>query len=145
MQVHRIYPATVKRVIDGDSVILDFDVGFNLTKNNENCRLWGIDTAETRGGTPETKAIGLLAKDYVRGMLPPGASVIVKTHQDKKGKFGRYLAQIEIGGIEINQTLLDRRLAVPYFGQSKNKLIAEHLDNYEHHVKKGSFRLTARV
>ena len=145
MEVHRIYPATVKRVIDGDSVILDFDVGFNLTKTDESCRLWGIDTAEIRGGLPETKAIGLLAKDYVKGMLPVGASVIAKTHRDKKGKFGRYLAQIEVGGIEINQTLLDRRLAIPYFGGSKDQKIEKHLENYEHHLKKGSFSLTARI
>ena len=94
---------------------------------------WNQDTFGTR------------LKTILFGKFVGSDSLGNKYYEDKKGKFGRYLAQIEIGGIEINQTLLDRRLAVPYFGQSKNKLIAEHLDNYEHHVKKGSFRLTARV
>ena len=52
MQPSYLYKATVVRVIDGDSVVFDVDCGFDITLKNQNCRLYAIDAAETRGGTP---------------------------------------------------------------------------------------------
>ena len=86
---HPICKATVVRVIDRDSVVFDVDCRFDITLKDQNCRLYAIDTAETRGGTPDLKALGNLAKDYVKEELPEGSSVLLKTYIDKRGKFGR--------------------------------------------------------
>ena len=59
------YAARVHRWIDGDSVILDIDCGFSVYLAKQSVRLMGIDTSETRGGTPELKWLGNLAKQYV--------------------------------------------------------------------------------
>ena len=108
--------------------------------------MYGIDTAETRGGTPELKVLGNIAKDYVTQMIPVGSEVLLKTHLDRKGKFGRILAEIympETVGVEgyqeksLNQILLDELLAVPYHGQSKEDIINQHLINVEHHKAEG--------
>ena len=134
------------RCIDGDSVIFDIDCGFDVHLKAQSVRLYGIDTAETRGGTPELKVLGNIAKDYVTQMIPVGSEVLLKTHLDRKGKFGRILAEIympETVGVEgyqeksLNQILLDELLAVPYHGQSKEDIINQHLINVEHHKAEG--------
>ena len=141
-----LYKATVVRCIDGDSVIFDIDCGFDVQLKAQSVRLYGIDTAETRGGTPELKVLGNLAKDYVAQMIPVESEVLLKTHLDRKGKFGRILAEIyipETVGTEgyqeksLNQILLDELLAVPYHGQSKEDIINQHLINVEHHKAEG--------
>ena len=141
-----LYKATVVRCIDGDSVIFDIDCGFDVHLKAQSVRLYGIDTAETRGGTPELKVLGNIAKDYVTQMIPVGSEVLLKTHLDRKGKFGHILAEIympETVGVEgyqeksLNQILLDELLAVPYHGQSKEDIINQHLINVEHHKAEG--------
>ena len=88
------YAAEVVRWIDGDSVVLDVDCGFGIWLRNESCRLYGIDTSETRGGTPELKWLGNLAKQFVNEQAPPGTKIIIKSYLNKKGKFGRILCEI---------------------------------------------------
>ena len=60
--------------------------------HNQSKRLYGIDTAEIRGGTVETKALGNLAKDYLNEL--PETAVLLRTYIDKRGKFGRVLASV---------------------------------------------------
>jgi endonuclease YncB( thermonuclease family) len=140
------YKATVVRCIDGDSVVFDIDCGFDIQLKGQSTRLFGIDTAETRGGTDDLKALGNLAKNYVIQMLPEGSEVLLKTSLDKKGKFGRILAEVfmlETVGVDgyqdksLNTLLLDELLAVPYHGQSKEDIINQHLINVEHHKGEG--------
>lgn len=141
-----LYKATVVRCIDGDSVVFDIDCGFDIRLKGQSTRLFGIDTAETRGGTDDLKALGNLAKSYVIQMLPEGSEVLLKTHLDKKGKFGRILAEVymleapDTEGYQpksLNDILLDELLAVPYHGQSKDDIINQHLINVEHHKAQG--------
>ena len=61
------------KIIDGDSIVCLIQLGFSVMIK-QSVRLWGIDTAETRGGTPETKALGNLAKDFLRNELPEGST-----------------------------------------------------------------------
>ncbi len=141
-----LYKATVVRCIDGDSVIFDINCGFDITLKNQSVRLYGIDTAETRGGTEELKALGNLAKDYVSQMIPEESEVLLKTHLDGRGKFGRILAEVfmpeapDTEGYQprsLNDILLDELLAVPYYGQSKEDIINQHLINVHHHRAEG--------
>jgi len=146
MNIEWLYHATCERVVDGDSIILTIDAGFDILLSKQSVRLYGIDTAETRGGTPELKALGLLAKDYVTQMVPEGSELLIRTHMDGRGKFGRILAELylpeapDIEGFQersLNTILLDELLAVPYHGQSKEDIINQHLVNVEHHKGEG--------
>jgi len=139
------YKAQISRVIDGDSVVCEkLFLGFDVTLENFHVRLWGLDTAETRGGTVETKALGNLAKDYLKNELPEGCTVMLRTYIDKRGKFGRVLASIykqEGDGFQtksLNTALLDMRLAVEYHGQSKAEVMAQHLENVKYHQELGN-------
>ena len=85
MKMDWLYHATCERVVDGDSIILTIDAGFDVLLKSQSVRLYGIDTAETRGGTPELKALGLLAKDYVTQMVPEGSELLIRTYMDRKG------------------------------------------------------------
>ena len=61
------YKANIRSIYDGDSCRVDLDLGMSVWQlHNQSIRLYGIDTAEIRGGTVETKALGNLAKDYLK-------------------------------------------------------------------------------
>jgi endonuclease YncB( thermonuclease family) len=134
------YSATVVRWIDGDSVILNIDCGFDMTLKSQNVRLNGIDTSETRGGTLDLKWLGNLAKKFCIEAAPVDSRVTIKTSLDKKGKFGRILADIylEDNQSSLNDTLKLERLAVDYHGQNKSELIEQHLQCIEYQKEKRS-------
>lgn len=134
-----IYKATIDRVIDGDSIEASIDCGFDVVLNRQQCRLKGIDTAETRGGSAWSKDLGKLAKSTLLDLLPVGHQVVIETSLDRRGKFGRILATVYSDQMNINQELLDRRLAVVYDGQSKAELIQQHRANWQYHINKGHF------
>ena len=58
---------------------------------------------------------------------------------DKKGKFGRVLGSIIADDLDLNQTMIEKHLAVAYFGQSKNDIEAEHLVNRQKLIDLGQF------
>lgn len=87
------YRAQVTRVIDGDTVVADLDLGCGVWIRGEHLRLLGIDAPEVRG--VEDKAPGLAATEALRGLLEEcDGRVIVRTHRDERGKFGRFLVEI---------------------------------------------------
>ena len=86
------YRCKVLKVIDGDTVDVDIDLGFNTWIKNERVRLMGIDTPESRTRDDIEKKFGLAAKERLKELL--GETAILKTQIDKKGedmkgKFGR--------------------------------------------------------
>lgn len=124
------YQAKVCRIIDGDSIVLDIDLGFNTWLNKQHIRLHGIDTPEYRTRDLVEKQHGTLAKNLVESLIQPGDSVVIKTVLDKHEKFGRILGIIELqNGVNLNQLLIEEKLAVPYYGQSKDKIEKQHLEN----------------
>jgi len=124
------YQAKVCRIIDGDSIVLDIDLGFNTWLNKQHIRLHGIDTPEYRTRDLVEKQHGTLAKNLVESLVQPGDSVVIKTVLDKHEKFGRILGIIELqNGINLNQLLIEEKLAVPYHGQSKDEIEKQHLEN----------------
>jgi len=89
------YSAFVKRVIDGDTIELDIDLGFS-SHYHTTVRLHGIDAFETRLGKKtgkKEKALGLKAKQHVATAIE-GTYVQVQTTKLSKGKYGRYIAII---------------------------------------------------
>jgi len=112
-----IYKAKVTRVVDGDTIDVDIDLGFDLTLK-QRLRLYGINTPEIRSRDPIEKASGLKSKKFLANELKKSDNVIdIKVHGT--GKFGRPLVEIYIGSLNINQLLIENGYAVPYFGGKK--------------------------
>lgn len=124
------YKATVNRVIDGDSVVVDIDLGFDTWIKQQNVRIYGIDTPETRTRDPLEKAHGKLAKAFVERVLPVGSQIAITTVKDGD-KFGRVLGIIRTSaGIDVASALLEEHLAVPYDGSnSKEEIKGAHIQN----------------
>ena len=96
-----VYSAVVTDVYDGDTVTVTIDLGFNVLLSDQKIRLLGVDTPELRG---EEREEGLKVRDQVRKMIL-NKKVIIRTHKDKKGKYGRWLAEVFIEGKSINEWL----------------------------------------
>jgi micrococcal nuclease len=112
------YKATIRRVVDGDTVDVTLDLGFDILYNNR-IRLLGIDAPESRTRDLEEKALGLAAKDRVKELCPVGSTVILRTTKDGKGKFGRILGEIFVEEQSVNKLLVEEGHAVEYFGGKK--------------------------
>tara|TARA_R110002060_G_scaffold36229_1_gene47174 strand:- start:580 stop:903 length:324 start_codon:yes stop_codon:yes gene_type:complete len=104
------YKAQVIGVYDGDSITVDIDLGFGVFMKGQKIRLLGINTPELRG---EEREEGLVARDALRARIM-GQSIIIKTHKDTKGKYGRWLGEVILGPQNINEWLLTEGYAKPY-------------------------------
>jgi endonuclease YncB( thermonuclease family) len=80
------YKCTIVRVTDGDSIVVDIDLGFSHFIHGESIRLYGVDCPECRSRDKEEKAAGLLAKEFVEDALHVGG--IYRLQTKEKGKFG---------------------------------------------------------
>jgi len=111
------YAAVLQRVVDGDTVILDIDLGFGVWKRGESFRLYGINAPEMRGAS---KVAGQAAKTYLMALLMHQLEhtepLLVRTHKaDKQDKYGRYLATLWLpGGLNVNGEMVRAGHAVPY-------------------------------
>ena len=129
------YKCTIVKVIDGDTVDVDIDLGFGVWMKKERIRLYGIDTPESRTRDKEEKKYGLMSKDAVLSYLPHGSTQTLRTQKDKAGKFGRILGKFKIEDHQyptpttINEWMIRHHHAAPYFGQSKDEIAQIHLDN----------------
>jgi micrococcal nuclease len=104
------YRALVRKVYDGDTITVDIDLGFDMILRNQKIRLLGINTPEVRGNEREK---GLISRDALRKKI--GSKwIIVKTQQDKKGKYGRWLGTIFIEEENVNEWLIKEGLAEVY-------------------------------
>jgi len=125
------YNATVVRIVDGDTIRLDIDLGFDIVLRNQSVRLYKVDTPECRTRDLKEKAAGLLAKEVVQNLIAIGERVFIRTKLDTKGKFGRLLGTIvTTDNININEHLIDNNYAVEYYGQSKTEVQSKHDENY---------------
>jgi micrococcal nuclease len=105
-----VYKAFVVGVYDGDTITVDIDLGMNTWKKNVKLRLARIDTPEIRG---EERARGIDVRDYVR-LLVLNKEIEIQTLKDKTGKYGRYLVEVFIGEINLNDHLLEQGMATEY-------------------------------
>lgn len=136
------YRANLIKVVDGDTVDVDIDLGFGVWLKDERVRIAGIDTPESRTSDKVEKLFGLAAKKRVQELL--AEKVVLKTFaakdgEDMKGKFGRILGDFYVGNDKklLTEVMIDEGHAVPYHGQSKDDVQAMHLSNRERLVNKG--------
>jgi micrococcal nuclease len=127
------YKVQVNKIVDGDTVDVDIDLGFGIWLKNERVRIMGIDTPESRTADEVEKIFGLASKSRLKELL--GETAILKTTIDKstgedaKGKFGRILGDFICGDKTVSQILIEEGHAVPYFGQNKADVELLHLAN----------------
>lgn len=127
------YKAIIRKVIDGDTMEIDIDLGLSIWVRNEKIRLYGINTPEVYGvkkGSPEWE-LGNKASEFVKRIVKEGQEVIIVTYKDRKEKFGRFLAdlfiridEIEVAGLAeirnidgyycLNDLMVAKNLAVRY-------------------------------
>ena len=135
------YRCKVLKVIDGDTVDVDIDLGFGMWIHNERVRIMGIDTPESRTSNDIEKKFGLAAKHRLQELL--GETAILKTQIDKKGedmkgKFGRILGNfITEDGRICAKILCEEGHAVTYFGGAKEDIQKQHIKNRKKLVKEG--------
>jgi len=124
------YNCKIVRVVDGDTVDVDIDLGFAVWLKKQRIRLFGVDTPESRTRDAVEKKFGIMAKNFVKGRLPVGSMQVLKTRMDdSRGKFGRILGEFVMEDTTLNQLLIVTNNGVPYFGQSKAEIEAAHLEN----------------
>ena len=87
------YRCKVVKIIDGDTVDVDIDLGFGVWLKKKELELYGIDTPESRTRDLEEKKYGLCSKEFLTKMLDDEGGIILKTHKDAEGKFGRILEE----------------------------------------------------
>jgi len=122
------YKVYVKRIVDGDTVDVDIDLGFGMIYKKQRVRMMGIDTPESRTRDLEEKFYGKASKAHLTKILN-GQDVQLVSHD--KGKFGRILGELYVGNsnFSVNQQMIKEYHAVPYFGQSKDETEQGHLWN----------------
>ena len=126
------YNITVDRVVDGDTIDIWIDLGFDV-RIFERVRMAGIDTPESRTRNAREKIYGKIATARVEELMPVGGTFqAISTSYDARGKFGRAMMDFRLSdGQMLCQLLVDEKLAVPYHGQNKNDIRAEHEANWD--------------
>ena len=109
------YKITVTKVVDGDTIYGDVDLGFNVNAKKMEFRLAEVNTPETKG---ENRIAGLASKKFVEDTLL-NKEVCVLTKKDSKEKYGRYLAWVYYKEADnlwicLNKKLVELNLAVPF-------------------------------
>lgn len=135
------YKCKILKIVDGDTVDVDIDLGFGIWLRNERVRIMGIDTPESRTSNKEEKVFGLLAKDKLKYLLPTGSTQNLKTFKDNstgedaKGKFGRILGDFIINhngkSALVTEVMISEGHAVAYNGENKELVQEQHMKNRE--------------
>ena len=113
----------VLRVVDGDTIDADIDLGFSISLEKR-IRLAGIDTPESRTKDLAEKELGLDAKNWLKHRLEEAKDIIIRTQlPDSTEKYGRIIGQLYINGEDasLNNQMITEGYALPYDGGTKDK------------------------
>ena len=147
------YRCKVLKIVDGDTVDVDIDLGFGIVLKNERVRVMGIDTPESRTRDKVEKQFGLAAKKRLKEMLDNKSGPILKTQinkkgEDMKGKFGRILGDFTVYHAPtdswrmVTEIMVEEGHAVAYFGGSKDEVQAKHMANRSKLIREGLVNMT---
>ena len=140
------YHAKVNKVIDGDTINVDLDLGFNVVLSNQSVRLLGIDTPESRTSDKTEKLFGTLSKNKVKEFIDKceGQIILQTVLSDSEEKFGRLLGKIinPKDNTVLNDWLISNRYAVAYNGENKDKVAKAHLFNRKCLIDKKEVSMT---
>jgi len=97
------YRAKYRSNYDGDTIRFDIDLGFGVILSNQIVRLYGVNTPELRG---DEKELGKKVRDEVKELLSKANTITLRTYKDKKGKYGRWLAEVNYDGEDLTKLLI---------------------------------------
>jgi micrococcal nuclease len=139
------YDVVVLRVVDGDTVDVDINLGFGVWLKDERVRIMGIDTPESRTADRVEDLFGEEAKSRLKELMKDGGKLITtedKDGEDMKGKFGRILGDfyVEYDGkkTRVTDVLIEEGHAVAYFGGSKEEITLKHMANRQKLLREGT-------
>ena len=142
---HNEYDVTVVKVVDGDTVDVDIDLGFGVTLKDERVRIMGIDTPESRTRDKVEDLFGEAAKARLKELMKHGGKLITtedRKGEDMKGKFGRVLGDFKVdynGEMKkVTEIMTEEGHCVPYFGGSKEETQAAHMVNRTRLLNEGT-------
>jgi endonuclease YncB( thermonuclease family) len=129
----REYTCRIVRIIDGDTIVVDIDLGYGLWQVGEPLRLRGIDAAETNDPDPRLRALAKYQREWVSSKLEVGEVYSYSSYKTKRGderdKYGRYVASF---------SELERYPAISYNGKaSRYSLVIAQINLYESLVAGG--------
>ena len=135
------YDVTVIKVVDGDTVDVDIDLGFGVTLKDERVRIMGIDTPESRTRDKVEDLFGEAAKARLKDLMKDGGKLITtedRKGEDMKGKFGRILGDFRVAdGRRVTEIMIEEGHAVAYFGGSKDEIQMKHEANRQKLLREG--------
>ena len=150
MATENRYDVRLVKVVDGDTVDVDIDLGFGIWLHDERVRIMGIDTPESRTRDKIEDLFGEAAKARVKELFTSEHVKLIteedRKGEDMKGKFGRILGDFEIEYKNKDNSYAIRRLtsimieeghAVAYFGGSKQEIEMKHMANREKLLREG--------
>ena len=140
MMQNNEYDVVVIKVVDGDTVDVDIDLGFGVCLKDERVRIMGIDTPESRTRDKVEDLFGEAAKARLKELMKDGGKLITtedKHGEDMKGKFGRILGDFKVGDKKVTDILIEEGHAVAYFGGSKEEVQAKHMVNRTKLLREG--------
>jgi len=139
------YDVKVVKIVDGDTVDVDINLGFGVWLSDERVRIMGIDTPESRTRDKVEDLFGEAAKARLKELMEDGGKLITtedKKGEDMKGKFGRILGDFYVERYEgkkerVTDILVEEGHAVAYFGGSKEEIQMKHMANREKLLREG--------
>ena len=138
---HNEYDVVVIKVLDGDTIDVDIDLGFGVCLKDERVWIMGIDTPESRTSDRVEDLFGEAAKARLKELMKDGGKLITtenKHGEDMKGKFGRILGDFRVpDGRKVTDIMIEEGHCVPYFGGSKEDTQAAHIKNRERLLAEG--------
>jgi len=144
------YNSKILKIVDGDTVDVDIDLGFGIMLCDERVRIMGIDTPESRTSDKLEKIFGLAAKNRLKELLGKTAKLktrVAKDGEDMRGKFGRVLGDFEVyydredRWCGVAQILIREGHAVEYEGGSKEDVQEQHRLNRRRLIEEGRVQI----
>ncbi len=138
------YIIKLNRVIDGDTIVADVDLGFGVWLKDQYIRLYGVDTPELKSKDKAHRAAGLLAKTKLTEFLSSAQGLSIKSEnfEPEDDKYGRILGTIITDrGENVNHYLLNNKYGVEYSGQNKAEVMKAHAANIEFLTTNGLLQL----
>lgn len=125
------YKCSVTKVVDGDTIDVDIDLGFDVVLRNQRIRLNGIDTPETRTRDLVEKEFGFYVTEVVKNFINGGPAILKTTDYNPTGKYGRIIGDLFVNGVSLCAYLIENYYAILYQGSSKDVVKEQHYKNLE--------------
>lgn len=145
------YRCVITRIVDGDTVDVNIDLGFDVWLSNQRVRLYGIDAPESRTSDEVEEHFGELSEQFVKQKLGIGESVklVSKDYSPSSGKYGRVLGDFMVYDDQtdswqlLTQVMIREGHAVVYRdGDEKYLMKKDHLENRRKLITEGKSTLT---